>query len=55
MRALRHLALVALVAVGLSGCVVRERLYVRGPRACGVWVAPHYDGWGRWHPGHWSC
>ena len=51
------LAALAVVALGLSGCVVRERGYYRGAPPCGggIFVAGHYGMQGRWHPGHWRC
>ena len=28
--------------------------YYGPPRYAARWIPPHYDRWGRWHPGHWG-
>lgn len=51
--------LVALPALGASGCVVRERRVAAYPQPApcrgGAWIEGHYGRRGRWHPGHWRC
>jgi hypothetical protein len=55
-RLLQSAVLVLLGAVGISGCVVHERVVAR-PAGCpgGVWIEGHRGYHGEWYQGHWRC
>jgi len=57
MRKVISVGLALSLVVIASGCVEREVVVERQPRACagGVWVEGHYGPLGRWHHGHWRC
>lgn len=47
---------VLLAVASASGCIVREREYVRrGGCPGGVFIQGHYGPRGGWRPGHWRC
>ena len=46
--------IVLLLILG-SGCVVRTYSTGVYPHCQEVWIYPHYDARGYWHPGHWRC